>query len=145
MRPLRETRAGRVARTKGSPREAEAILCALWFRRTNAQTWRVGTDICRSFDCVLNRADLSDKWAPLAGPGGWNDPDMINVKDTFTAGQNRGERDSAPCRARVRFLQQQPPRLPRAMRFRTLGRFRHTPWASDRPPLPPPRPLDRPH
>lgn len=39
-----------------------------------ANLWRVGKDICSSFACTLNRASISDKWAPLAGPGGWNDP-----------------------------------------------------------------------
>lgn len=24
-------------------------------------------------------ADLNDKWAAYAGPGGWNDPDMLEV------------------------------------------------------------------
>ena len=42
--------------------------------------WRIATDICGS-NCALARADTADKWAPLAGPGGWNDPDMIAVKN----------------------------------------------------------------
>ena len=47
--------------------------------------WRVGCDIGSSVDTFLDRADLSDKWAPLAGPGGWNDPDMIAVRNPPTA------------------------------------------------------------
>jgi len=35
--------------------------------------WRVAKDIGSDFGTVLNRASISDKWAPLAGPGGWND------------------------------------------------------------------------
>ena len=37
-----------------------------------ANVWRVAQDICRTYECTLNRASISDKWAPLAGPGGWN-------------------------------------------------------------------------
>jgi alpha-galactosidase len=44
-----------------------------------AHLWRIGCDISANVDTMLKRADLSDKWAPLAGPGGWNDPDMIAV------------------------------------------------------------------
>ena len=64
--------------------------------------WRVGCDISPSVSTFLDRADLSDKWAPLAGPGGWNDPDMIHVANPpvarndsaassngFTLGENR--------------------------------------------------------
>lgn len=39
--------------------------------------WRVACDIGHSYSDVLNRANIADKWAPLAGPGGWNDPDMM--------------------------------------------------------------------
>ena len=31
-------------------------------------------DISGNWATLINRADMSDKWAPLAGPGGWNDP-----------------------------------------------------------------------
>jgi alpha-galactosidase len=36
--------------------------------------WRVACDTAADVDTFLDRADISDKWAPLAGPGGWNDP-----------------------------------------------------------------------
>lgn len=45
-----------------------------------ANVWRVAMDISADFGTVTNRADISDKWAPLAGPGGYNDPDMIAVQ-----------------------------------------------------------------
>ena len=38
-----------------------------------ANLWRVGKDISGDWGATLNRASISDKWAPLAGPGGWND------------------------------------------------------------------------
>ena len=43
--------------------------------------WRTGCDISGDWATVTNRADIADKWASLAGPGGWNDPDMINVQN----------------------------------------------------------------
>lgn len=53
--------------------------------------WRVACDIRSDWDNIVNRADISDKWSPLAGPGGWNDPDMINVKNppSLSLGENR--------------------------------------------------------
>ena len=44
-----------------------------------ANLWRVAKDICGNFACTLNRASVSDKWAPLAGPGGYNDPDVRSL------------------------------------------------------------------
>jgi len=55
-----------------------------------ANLWRVSSDIHSNYATIMNRADISDKWAPLAGPGGWNDPDMINLRsDQLSAGENR--------------------------------------------------------
>ena len=28
---------------------------------------------------MISRADQNDKWRIYAGPGGWNDPDMLEV------------------------------------------------------------------
>ncbi|KAK8276577.1 hypothetical protein V6Z11_D10G209500 [Gossypium hirsutum] len=30
-------------------------------------------------ECMTTIADINDKWASRAGPGGWNDPDMLEV------------------------------------------------------------------
>eukprot|EP00658_Telonema_sp_P-2_P049997 TRINITY_DN3806_c0_g1_i2.p1 TRINITY_DN3806_c0_g1~~TRINITY_DN3806_c0_g1_i2.p1 ORF type:complete len:606 (+),score=98.43 TRINITY_DN3806_c0_g1_i2:3-1820(+) len=46
-----------------------------------ANLWRTGCDIARDWGAILDRADIADKWAPLAGPGGWNDPDMIHLQN----------------------------------------------------------------
>ena len=55
-----------------------------------ANMWRTGVDIEGTWDAMLDRADVADKWAPLAGPkAGWNDPDMINVHGGLTLGENR--------------------------------------------------------
>jgi alpha-galactosidase len=40
-----------------------------------ANLWRTGCDISGDWNDIINRADIADKWAPLARPGGWNDPD----------------------------------------------------------------------
>ena len=53
--------------------------------------WRIGCDIEGTYSAVMNRADLSDKWAPLAGPGGWNDPDLINLQNPGELGMTLGE------------------------------------------------------
>ena len=33
--------------------------------------WRIACDIQSKWGEILDRADIADKWAPLAGPGGW--------------------------------------------------------------------------
>lgn len=38
-----------------------------------ANLWRTGCDISGDWKNIINRADIADKWAPLAGRGGWND------------------------------------------------------------------------
>eukprot|EP01018_Ginkgo_biloba_P033905 Gb_08854 [translate_table: standard] len=42
-------------------------------------SWRTTGDINNSWDSITSRADLNNKWAHYAGPGGWNDPDMLEV------------------------------------------------------------------
>lgn len=55
-----------------------------------ANLWRVACDIESDYESILDRADISDKWSPLAGPGGWNDPDMIHLcSDALSPGENR--------------------------------------------------------
>jgi Alpha galactosidase A/Alpha galactosidase C-terminal beta sandwich domain len=52
--------------------------------------WRTGVDIEGTWDAILDRADIADKWAPLAGPKlGWNDPDLLNVNNNLNLGENR--------------------------------------------------------
>ncbi|XP_071734700.1 alpha-galactosidase-like [Rutidosis leptorrhynchoides] len=42
-------------------------------------SWRTTGDISDNWDSMTSRADLNDKWAAYAKPGGWNDPDMLEV------------------------------------------------------------------
>ncbi|XP_022866978.1 alpha-galactosidase 3-like isoform X2 [Olea europaea var. sylvestris] len=42
----------------------------------NASGRAIFYSIC---ECMTAIADINDKWAPYAGPGGWNDPDMLEV------------------------------------------------------------------
>ncbi|KAE8662239.1 Alpha-galactosidase [Hibiscus syriacus] len=44
-----------------------------------ANSWRTSGDIRDSWDSMVLRADRNDEWASYAGPGGWNDPDMLEV------------------------------------------------------------------
>jgi hypothetical protein len=41
--------------------------------------WRTTNDINPNFHTILDRADTNDKWADLAAPGGYNDPDMLEI------------------------------------------------------------------
>ncbi|KAM0828039.1 hypothetical protein ACQ4PT_067811 [Festuca glaucescens] len=42
-------------------------------------SWRTTGDIADNWNSMTSRADQNDKWASYAGPGGWNDPDMLEV------------------------------------------------------------------
>ena len=42
-------------------------------------SWRTTGDIKDNWDSMISRADENDKWAKYAAPGGWNDPDMLEV------------------------------------------------------------------
>ena len=42
-------------------------------------SWRTTGDIGDNWDSMIGRADSNDKWYKYAGPGGWNDPDMLEV------------------------------------------------------------------
>ncbi|CAL5090744.1 unnamed protein product [Urochloa decumbens] len=42
-------------------------------------SWRTTGDIKDTWASMTTIADKNDKWASYAGPGGWNDPDMLEV------------------------------------------------------------------
>eukprot|EP00249_Psilotum_nudum_P008602 c21397_g2_i1 orf=3-842(-) len=42
-------------------------------------SWRTTGDITDNWNKITSIADETDKWAAYAGPGGWNDPDMLEV------------------------------------------------------------------
>ncbi|KAJ0094407.1 hypothetical protein Patl1_15970 [Pistacia atlantica] len=42
-------------------------------------SWRTTGDIKDTWDVMTSHADQNDQWASYAGPGGWNDPDMLEV------------------------------------------------------------------
>ncbi|KAI4991161.1 hypothetical protein ZWY2020_039532 [Hordeum vulgare] len=44
-----------------------------------ANSWRTTEDIKNTWESMTDNIDKSNKWAPYAGPGGWNDPDMLEV------------------------------------------------------------------
>ena len=51
---------------------------ATWAPRV-ANSWRTTSDIQDNWNSMISRADQNDKWAKYAGPGGWNDPDMLEI------------------------------------------------------------------
>ena len=42
-------------------------------------SWRTTGDINSSWKSILSILDANDQWHTYAGPGGWNDPDMLEV------------------------------------------------------------------
>ena len=42
-------------------------------------SWRTTGDISDSWNSMITIIDQNDKWYKYAGPGGWNDPDMLEV------------------------------------------------------------------
>jgi len=42
-------------------------------------SWRTTGDISAEWESMISRADQNNEWAQYAGPGGWNDPDMLEV------------------------------------------------------------------
>ncbi len=53
-----------------------------WARISN--TWRTGPDIRDSWTSLYYSSFTIDKWAPFAGPGHWNDPDMLILGNVTT-------------------------------------------------------------
>ena len=47
--------------------------------RAMGNSWRTTQDIVDRWDSMLNIIDINDQWYKYAGPGGWNDPDMLEV------------------------------------------------------------------
>jgi len=43
-------------------------------------SWRTTGDIADSWSSMISRAHQNDDWWKYAGPGGWNDPDMLEVE-----------------------------------------------------------------
>ncbi|KAK1629402.1 hypothetical protein QYE76_003717 [Lolium multiflorum] len=44
-------------------------------------SWRTTVDIANNWNSMTSRADQNDEWASYAGPGGWDDPDMLEVRN----------------------------------------------------------------
>ncbi|PHT44960.1 Alpha-galactosidase, partial [Capsicum baccatum] len=51
---------------------------ALWAGKIG-NSWRTTDDINDTWTSMTTIADINNKWASYAGPGGWNDPDMLEV------------------------------------------------------------------
>ncbi|XP_020521248.1 alpha-galactosidase isoform X2 [Amborella trichopoda] len=46
---------------------------------TLGNSWRTGGDIQDKWESMTSAADQNDAWGRFAGPGRWNDPDMLEV------------------------------------------------------------------
>ncbi|KAL1568691.1 Alpha-galactosidase 1 [Salvia divinorum] len=51
---------------------------ALWGANIG-NSWRTTNDIADNWDSMVSRADQNEVYAEYARPGGWNDPDMLEV------------------------------------------------------------------
>ncbi|XP_077240163.1 alpha-galactosidase 1-like isoform X1 [Tasmannia lanceolata] len=51
---------------------------ALWGAKVG-NSWRTTNDIADNWESMVSRADMNEVYAELARPGGWNDPDMLEV------------------------------------------------------------------
>jgi len=51
---------------------------ATWARSVG-NSWRTTGDIRDEFSSMVSNLDQNDEWAKYAAPGGWNDPDMLEV------------------------------------------------------------------
>lgn len=49
------------------------------------EMWRTTGDIEDNWGAVSRIASAQERWAPFAGPGHWNDPDMLQIGRTNTA------------------------------------------------------------
>lgn len=61
---------------------APFALASDWSRIANL--WRTGPDIRDSWHALNSTVFTLDKWAPYAGPGHWNDPDMMVLGQVTT-------------------------------------------------------------
>ncbi|NP_001300723.1 Alpha-galactosidase 1 precursor [Zea mays] len=46
---------------------------------TYGNSWRTTNDIADTWDSMIATADQNEVWSEYARPGGWNDPDMLEV------------------------------------------------------------------
>ncbi|CAF4545835.1 unnamed protein product, partial [Rotaria magnacalcarata] len=51
---------------------------ALWAPNVG-NSWRTTGDISDKWKSMLDNIDINNEFADKAGPGGWNDPDMLEV------------------------------------------------------------------
>lgn len=77
----------------GTGRDIVFSICAWtyipWMQKT-AQLWRTTNDILNQWSRVPEIADQNAKYAAAAGPGHWNDPDMLEIGNgVLTATESR--------------------------------------------------------
>nr|AAR02007.1 galactan:galactan galactosyltransferase 1 [Ajuga reptans] len=55
---------------------------------TVGNSWRTSCDIADNWERMVSRADMNEYYADYARPGGWNDPDMLEIGN---GGMNKDE------------------------------------------------------
>lgn len=53
--------------------------CGGWIRTSGAQMWRTTDDLQMYWESLVSNLEGNERMAPLAGPGAYNDPDMLIV------------------------------------------------------------------
>ena len=64
-----------------------------WGRNTSANLWRTTDDIRDSWDSMISNIETDEQYASNAGPGHWNDPDMLEI--------GNGQLSDAECRVQL--------------------------------------------
>ncbi len=71
---------------RAQPRDILLSICqygmahvSAWGRQAGGHCWRTTPDIVDTWESMIQIADAQDGLEPFAGPGGWNDPDMLVV------------------------------------------------------------------
>jgi len=67
---------------------------ATWARTVGGNSWRTTGDIANDWGSVVSIADANDRWHEYAGPGGWNDPDMLQVGTSTRNGNGEGDNNN---------------------------------------------------
>ncbi len=65
-----------------------------WAASLGGNSWRTGGDIRANWKSITDIGFRQDRLAKYAGPGHWNDPDMLEVGNR--ASSHRGDRDLTP-------------------------------------------------
>ncbi|MGO9611060.1 MAG: hypothetical protein ACLPT4_15655, partial [Verrucomicrobiia bacterium] len=79
----------------GRPIVLNACTCVFYpWLPTYANQWRTTTDSQNTWSTLIGNLDANNPWYAAAGPGNWNDPDMLsagNVNDSMSATEDQSQ------------------------------------------------------